>query len=189
MTATSSKDESIRTAIDHATKQLLVDALYTGRGHQQAGARFNTLNQWIGAPAAVLSAVSSSGAALSAIFGANAAITAALAIIATVFTSLRAFLRTDKLAEEHSLKGRRYISLRNDIRIFRAVDMKLGLPIAELKKQLESFRKRYNDLNEIPPLVISRKDYLAAKKSIEAGESSYEGDRAWEELSNDGHDG
>jgi hypothetical protein len=182
MTGTSSTDGTVRKAIDHAAKQLIVDALYTGRGHQQAGTRYHTLNHWVGVPSAVLSAVSSSGAALTAIFGANAAWTAALAIIATILTSLRAFLRTDKLAEEHSLKGRRYISLRNDIRIFRDVDMKSDHVVDDLKSQLENFRKRYNDLNEIPPLVIPRRDYLAAKKTIAAGESSYEGDRAWEEL-------
>ncbi len=169
-------------AIDKAAKELIVDSLYTGRGHQQAGLRYLKLNNWIGVPASVISALSSSGAALTAIFGANHAWTALLAIIATIFTSLRAFLRTDKLADEHALKGRRYISLRNDVRIFRDIDMNSGISVQELRKQIDTFRKRYNDLNEIPPLHIPRKDYEAAKKSIEAGESSYKGDRAWEEL-------
>jgi SMODS and SLOG-associating 2TM effector domain family 4 len=169
-------------SIDNAAKELIVDSLYTGRGHQQAGLRYYNLNYLIGVPASIISAVSSSGAALTAIFGANQAYTALLAIIATIFTSLRAFLKTDKLAEEHALKGRRYISLRNDVRIFRDIDLNSGQSIEELRKQLDAFRKRYNDLNEIPPLHIPRKDYLAAKKSIEAGESSYIGDKAWEEL-------
>jgi hypothetical protein len=94
-------------SIDNAAKELIVDSLYTGRGHQQAGLRYFNLNNLIGVPASIISAVSSSGAALTAIFGANQAYTALLAIIATIFTSLRAFLKTDKLAEEHALKGRR----------------------------------------------------------------------------------
>jgi hypothetical protein len=161
---------------------MIVDSLYTGRGHQQAGARYYNLNNHIGVPAAVISALSSSGAALTAIFGATPAITAALAILATIFTSLRAFLRTDKLSEEHALKGRRYINLRNDIRIFREVTMNSRATAQDLLKQIDGFRKRSTDLSEIPPLHIPRKDYEAAKKSIQAGESSYKGDPAWEEL-------
>jgi hypothetical protein len=110
-------DSKLLKAIDKTAKELIVDSLYTGRGHQQAGLRYFHLNNRIGVPASIISAISSSGAALTAIFGANNALTASLAIIATIFTSLRAFLRTDKLAEEHALKGRRYISLRNDVRM------------------------------------------------------------------------
>jgi hypothetical protein len=152
-------------AIDNAAKELIVDCLYTGRGHQQAGLRYNKYNNWIGLPASIISAVSSSGAALTAIFGAAQVITATLAIIATVFTSLHAFLKTDKLSEDHALKGRRYISLRNDICIFREIDMQLGTSVQELRKQIDTFRKRYNDLNEIPPLHIPRKDYEASSDS------------------------
>ena len=182
MSSTNPIDEKLYKAIDKAAKELIVDALYTGRGHQQAGARYYTLNNWVGVPASIISALSSSGAALTAIFGASQAVTAALAIIATIFTSLRAFLRTDKLAEEHSLKGRRYINLRNDLRVFREITMNSGVSAQELSKQMDTFRKRYSDLSEIPPLHIPRRDYEAAKKSIAAGESSYEGDPAWEEL-------
>ncbi len=182
MASTSSDNEALYRAIDKTAKELIVDALYSGRGHQQAGVRYFDLNNWIGVPAAVISALSSSGAALTAIFGAKSAITASLAITATIFTSLRAFLRTDKLSEEHASKGRRYISLRNDIRMFREITMKSGATPQDLQKQIDTFRKRYNDLSEVPPLHIPRRDYEAAKKSIAAGESAYEGDPAWEEL-------
>jgi hypothetical protein len=136
----------------------------------------------LGLPAAIVSALLATGAAAAAILGQNPLLTAGLAILSAVLTSAHAFFHPDKLAEEHGLKGDRFISLRNDARMFLEIDMPATSSIKELRASIHDLRRRYNALNETSPRRIARRDYEAARKSIAAGESSYENDPLWKEL-------
>lgn len=78
--------------------------------------------------------------------------------------------------------GDRFISLRNEARFFLQVDLRSSLGEDELVARLRDLRDRYNALNETAPRRIPRGDYEAARRSISAGEASYENDPLWKDL-------
>lgn len=169
-------------ALNTEAKRLLVDCTYTGRGHQAAGRRWSVWNNRLGLPTAIASTLLAGGAGLSAVVDRQPWITATLAVLAAMTSAAHGFLRPGEIAQEHSLKGNRFIALRNDARLFREIDLRSGLSEQELAVRLRDLRQRYHDLNETPPLHIPRQDYLAAKQSIESGESNYENDPLWKEM-------
>lgn len=59
--------DELRVALDQETKRLLIDAIYSGRGHLVAAARWSWWNGILGLPVGVLGALSASGAGFSAI--------------------------------------------------------------------------------------------------------------------------
>lgn len=178
----------LQKALSQEAKRLIIDATYTGRGHQTAGLRMSKWNTWLGVPTTIATALLSSAAGLTALIGNHNGWTAFLALLSASLISVRAFLRPDKLADEHGLKGDRMIGLRNQARLFLNLDLRADLSEEELAKRLHRLRDRYDELNETLPRQIPRKDYEAARKSIEAGESNYENDPLWKELDPDGSD-
>ncbi len=172
----------LQDALNREAKRLIVDCTYSGRSHQTAGRRLATLNTWLGGSSTVVSAALSSAAGFTAIFGNQKVLAGALALLAAVLTGLQGYLRFDRHADEHGLKGDRYISLRNDARMFREIDTHLQLTDEERSQRLRDLRQRYNDLNESPPRHIQQNDYERAKQSIAKGESNYEDDPVWKEM-------
>lgn len=175
-------ETALRSALDDEAKRLIVDSIYTGRGHQQAGGRWATYNTWLGVPTAIGTALLAGGAGISAITDRYPWLTAGLAFAAAIASAVHGFLRPGERAEEHSLKGNRFIALRSDARFFRTIDLRSDLAVNDLSDRLRALRQRYNNMNETPPLHIPRRDYQAAKRSIEAGESNYENDPVWKEM-------
>lgn len=175
-------DTTLRAALNDEAKRLIVDSTYTGRGHQAAGGRWAVYNNWLGLPTAVASALLAGGAGVSAVTESRPGLTAGLAFGAAILSAAHGFLRPAERAEEHSLKGNRFIALRNEARLFREIELRSNPDKDDLTTRLTELRKRYADLNETPPLHIPRRDYETAKRGIEAGESSYENDPIWKEL-------
>lgn len=167
----------ILVALRDEADRLIEDSLHTGRNHQEAGRRWAVINNWLGLPATIATTLLAGGAGISAILNQQPVVTALLALSAAALSAARGFLRPSESAEAYSLKGNRFIALRNDARLFRDLDLKRGLDAEELVVRIKELRTRYADLNETPPLVVQRRDYLRARKSIEAGESEYEVDR------------
>jgi hypothetical protein len=178
-----SDESNLRQALDVEAKRLIVDTTYTGRGHQAAGRRLVRLNHWLGLPTAIATTVLASGAGVTALLNKEAWITASLALLAATTSACHGFLRPAEQAEAHALKGNRFIALRNEARVFRELDVRSGLSHEKLSERLKDLRRRYAELNEAAPLLIPQRDYEAAKRSIVAGESRYEGDPVWEEMS------
>jgi hypothetical protein len=174
---------SLLQALDEEAKRLIVDSTYTGRGHQHAGGRWETYNYWLGLPTAIGGALLAGSAGVTAITDRHPWITAALAFGAAVASATHGFLRPGQRANEHSLKGTRFMALRTEARLFREIDLRSESAQNQLSAKIRELRKRYDDLNETPPLHIPRQDYNAAKESIAKGESSFEDDPIWKELS------
>lgn len=164
---------ALRQALRNEASRVIEDCLHTGRNHQEAGLRWAGINTWLGVPAAVATTVLAGGAGVSAILDQRSGVTAVLALAAAALSAARGFLRPGEVSEAHSLKGNRFISLRNDARMFQQLDLLSGQASEELVARIKELRQRYADLNEAPPLVIQRQDYLKAKRGIEAGESEY----------------
>lgn len=177
------EQKSLQQALDDEAKRLIIDCVYSGRGHQEDAKWWQRVHAILGLPTEIVTALVASGAAVSALVGAEPWKTAALALTAAILTAVRAFIRADELAEGHAVKGNRYITLRNEARFFREIDLRSDANTKELASRLRELRDRYNDVIETPPRVISRRAYNQARKNIAAGESSYENDPLWKELS------
>ncbi len=172
-TSAPSDEARLREAIDDEASRLIEDCLHTGRNHQEAGRRWAGINTWLGVPSAMATTVLAGGAGISALIDQQPGITALLALTAAALSAARGFLRPGESSEAYSLKGNRFIALRNDARLFQQIDLRSSQPVEELAGRVKELRKRYADLNEAPPLVIQRRDYLKARQSIESGESTY----------------
>ena len=169
-------------SLKNGAKRLYIDSAYSGRGHLESCARWQRWNTWLGVPATVASSVLAAGAAVSALTEGAPFVTAVLAGSAAVLNGLRSFLQPDAKAQAHGVKGNQYLAIRNDARTFLEIDLKAGLPQAELVSTSKELRRRYNDLKQTDPQLIPRGDYESAKRNIEAGESSYTNDPLWQEL-------
>jgi hypothetical protein len=168
-----------RAAWRESTK-IIIDSLYSARGHQAAAHRWAKVVTVLGVPASVLTALTAGGAGVVALAGKSATVTAVLALVATGLSATRGFLRPEATLQEYEDKGAGYLALRNDVAFFRDVVLpNRQSPEDDVERQLRSFVARRNALNRQPPMRIPGWAYRAAKRGIEAGESDYEGDRLW----------
>ncbi len=168
---------ALREALSKESERLIEDSLHTGRNNQEAGRWWSGFNTWVGAPSEVAAAILAGGAGVSALVGNEPNKTAALALISAALTALRAFFKPAEQADAYTLKGTRFIAIRNEARFFREIDLASSASDEELTAQLRDLRQRYANLNETAPLVVQRMHYLRARESIEAGESDYKIDR------------
>jgi hypothetical protein len=168
-----------RAAWEECTK-ILIDALYSARGHQAAAHRWATVTTFLGIPTAVVTALAAGGASVAAIAGGNPGATAALALLAAALSAIRAVLRPEATLQEYQNKGAGYLALRNDVAFFRDVVLRTKRCSEEdVESQLHSFVARRNTLNSQLPIRIPGWAYRIAKLGIDAGESSYEDDPLW----------
>ena len=162
-------------------KRLMVDCIYSGRGHQQAGQFWSAVSHWIGIPSAIISSVLGVGAAGSALLG-NNVFSAILAILSVILAGLNTYLKPKEIADSHLLKGAQFISIRNRARILKEVELISGLPQKDIAEKLIRLRSEYDALIIKSPRNIPKFAYKAAKKSISNGESDYENDPLWKTL-------
>jgi len=162
-----------RTALDREANRLLEDSLHSSKNNLQAGSWWSDFNTRVGASAEGLAAILAGGAGVSALLDTNTLVTAGLAIASSVLSAIQAFLKPAEKADAYTLKGARIMALRSETRMFREIDLISEATDDELRLKLEDLRKRYAELNETPPLVVERRHYEKARKSIEAGEADY----------------
>ncbi len=143
------------------------DTNHSARCHFNAAARWESVHYKIGLPSVI--AVALSGGAF---IGEQTAIGITLAAISTGLTTTLTFLKPSEKAETHSIAGNQYLSLRNQTRIFREVDLLKSFDVDEATTQIKKLAIERDDLNQNSP-SFSRKDYEKAKKSIEGGETTH----------------
>lgn len=174
-------DEKLRQALFTEARKLIVNTTYAGQGHLEESTRWTWWDSWLGVPATLGTTLLAAGASVSALLNAQPLVTATIALLATACSTVRVFFKTEELTQSHGLKGNQYLSLRNEARLFKDLELLSTLSAEELQAHLKEMWQRYNALNELPPLRYSRKSYEAAKRNIAAGEQDYENDPLWKE--------
>lgn len=147
------------------------DCIHSGKAHFNAGDRWNWWNYAFGIPSAALSA-----AAGGAFFNDYPTIAGAMASVVTLLTALMTFLKPAERAAEHKSAGDQYLSLRNDARVFREIEMPQLNDDGAAFKGMQGLTKRRNELNQASP-QFSRRDFLKARKGINAGEATHQVDK------------
>ena len=147
------------------------DTEHSAKGHFNAAERWGWYHLAIGLPAAVLAAIAGGTA-----FADLPQLAGSLAILSTAMTTVLTFLKPSEHAENHKAVAGQYLSLRNQTRLFRELDLE-ETPDPELaKKRLVELANVRDDLNQASP-GISRKDYEKARADIEQGYSQYRVDK------------
>jgi hypothetical protein len=97
-------------------------------------------------------------------------------IISSFITVILIFLNPQEKYLSHQNNGNKFLSLRNQIRIFNDIEIKNSNYIDEYTKRLIEFSKERNSLNE-NSLPIAETGYKNVKKQIEEETHIYEVDK------------
>ena len=98
-----------------------------------------------------------------------------LALLATILTALLTFLKPAERASSHKTAGDQYLSLRNDARIFRTIEL-LEQEDGQLTSEtLKALAQHRNELNQGSP-EIPRAAFEQARNGIAEGEINYKKD-------------
>ena len=147
------------------------DTEHSAKGHYNAASRWGHCHLWIGLPSAVIAAIAGGTA-----FNDMAELAGTLAIISTALTTVLTFLKPSEHAENHKAVAGQYLTVRNQARIFREIEIEGKDEISEHKKRLLELVNTRDELNHSSPSP-SRKDYEQAKKDIDDGLSQYQVDK------------
>ena len=158
----------VRKIVDEA-KRVEEDALYSAKGHFQAGRFWGSFNLWIGIPTTVLAAIG--GAAALSSFDSHGLVAGMLAIIVAALSAVSTFINPTERADVHLSAGNKYNSLRNRARIFGEIDINVEKS-DKLLPALKKLSKERDDLNQ-ELSQIPQWAFRKARKGIEEGEAQY----------------
>jgi hypothetical protein len=164
--------ESLFDKLASESRRIEEDAEHSAKGHYNAADRWGRYHLWLGLPAAVLAAIASAAA-----FKKYPELAGVLAILTVALTTVLTFLKPSEHAENHKAMADQYLTLRNQTRIFRELDLETGADQEQAKARLLELANNRDEPNLIAP-GIPRKDYEMAKKDIDEGRGKHQVDRA-----------
>lgn len=147
------------------------DCIHSGKAHFNAADRWERYHYWLGVPSVVLSALA--GAAFFKNYGDIAGIMSA---IVAILASLMTFLKPSERASAHKGSGDQYLTLRNDVRVFREIKLTYACDEQSAISGMDEFTKRRNELNQASA-QFSRKDFEIARAGIDQGETAHRVDK------------
>lgn len=151
-------------------KRIEEDCLYSAKGHFEAASYWKRIHYWIGIPATVLAAIT--GLALVTDRPGSGAI---LAVIVAILSGLSTFLNPSEKATAHHSSGTSFNTLKNQVRVFREIDLRTQATSEDLSFRLKSISEARNHLNSVS-LQIPRGAFVRARRGIESGEAQYQAD-------------
>lgn len=159
--------------IFNEAKRIEEDCNYSSKGHFYASHRWHNLHFWLGLISCIAAGIA--GASALSAFTYHGVISGTLSIIAGVLTAILTFINPNQRSAQHYKAGNKYLTLRNDARIFYNVELdKLHENKSTAKlKELNHRRSKLNSNN----CQIPRWAFKKARKGIEQGESIYKIDK------------
>jgi len=152
-------------------KRIEEDAIYSSKGHYNAGNSWKGLHLWIGIPTAILSALASASA-----FGEENTAAGILSILVTSLIALATFLDPSGKQSAHRASAAAYGTLKNDARIFYEIDVFIEKDITKLVQSLKQLAKQRDKLNSTS-FNIPRRAYELARTDIKEGTNTYKIDK------------
>ncbi len=166
---------SLKPKVVNEAHRIEEDALYSAKGHFEAARLWTNFHYYIGLPTVVMAAVA--GATALSRFDGHGTVAGILALAVMALTAVATFVDPCAKANSHRTAGSKYNALRNEVRVFREVDIATDEAESSLQRKLREYGRRRDELNLDNPL-IPRGAYLRAKRGIEAGEAEHAVDRA-----------
>lgn len=164
-------DQNKISALCREAERLEEDATYSSKGHFNAEDTWVRRNYWLGVPATALAAVA--GATL---IRSQPELASACALVASLLTGLMTFLKPNERAAMHRAAAVQFLTLRNDARFFREIELLQIGRLEELPERLKVLSTARNELNQKSP-SIPRRAFVAARKGIEEGEATHKVDK------------
>ncbi len=171
MTWTTSIGQAKSSALHREAERLEEDTLYSSKGHFNAEDTWVRRNYWLGVPATILGAVA--GATL---IKSQPEWATAFTLLASLLTGLMTFLKPNERAALHRAAAGQFLSLRNEARFFREIELLQSDRLDELTERLKALSTARNELNLKSP-SIPRRAFVAARKGIEEGEADHKVDK------------
>lgn len=171
MTWTTSIGQAKSSALHREAERLEEDTLYSSKGHFNAEDTWVRRNYWLGVPATILGAVA--GATL---IKSQPEWATAFTLLASLLTGLMTFLKPNERAALHRAAAGQFLSLRNEARFFREIELLQSDRLDELTERLKALSTARNELNLKSP-SIPRRAFVAARIGIEEGEADHKVDK------------
>ncbi|MFT4693984.1 MAG: hypothetical protein ACI8TE_000883 [Francisella sp.] len=153
-------DEKINDKIISEAKRIEEDCDHSSKRHFNASDRWGKYSLWIGLLIAVITAITGVTA-----FNEYSIPATILSILATVLISASTFLKPSERVMSHLMLGNKYLTLRNNIRLFRELEIN---DIDEAIDKIKVYSSKRDELNDTPIKTI-RRDYELAKDDIDEG--------------------
>ncbi|NTW70278.1 MAG: SLATT domain-containing protein [Chlorobiaceae bacterium] len=163
------KNINLKELITQEAGRVEEDCIFSAKGHMNAAATWRRVNYYLGIPATCLTALAGASAANMIVDSEYAPM---IACLSTIITALLTFIKPEEKADLHSKSGGSLNSLKNNIRIFRDIEVFQSEDTEFLANKLHLLSDERNKLNK-ESLSIPYFAYRKAKKGIEMGESSY----------------
>lgn len=163
-------DQGQISALRREAERLEEDATYSSKSHFNAEDTWVRRNYWLGVPATVLGAVA--GATL---IKSQPEWATAFTLFASLLTGLMTFLKPNERAAMHRAAAGQFLTLRNEARFFREIELLQSDRQDELLERLKALSTARNELNLKSP-SIPRRAFVAARKGIEEGEATHKVD-------------
>jgi hypothetical protein len=147
------------------------DCTHSGKAHFNAGDRWTRWNYIFGIPSVILST-----AAGAAFFKDYPVIAGSMTSVVAILTALMTFLKPSERAAGHKSAGDQYLTLRNDSRVFREIELERVIDEDIAITAMNGFTTRRNELNQASP-QFSNGDFKKARNGINAGEATHAVDK------------
>ena len=171
MAGATTVDQVKISALRREAERLEEDTLYSSKGHFNAEHTWVRRNYWLGVPATVLGAVA--GATL---IKSHPEWATVFTLLASLLTGLMTFLKPNEHAAVHRAAAGQFLTLRNEARFFREIELLETNRLDELPERLKALSAARNALNLKSP-SIPRRAFVAARKGIEEGEATHKVDK------------
>lgn len=161
-----------KSAIESELLRIEESATYSSQSQFEQAKFWRGTNLALGTPAAVLAAVAGATGLASTTGRTTAAI---LALIAAGLGAVMTTLNAARRAEQAHVAANAYLSLRNDVRRLRTIDLPV-LVYETLRQEFQELAARETEINQ-SAAIPSRFAYWLGKRNIERGRTQYEVDR------------
>lgn len=146
------------------------DSTHSGKAHHNAASIWSSVHYTLGVPMTVLAAWAGVDA-----FSDTPVWAGYLALGTATLAALQTFLGASDKAAKHTNAGRGYISLKNQVRFFKDIEISV-MEKNEAIKKTHDFTKDRDELNNISP-AIPYPAFWLARKSIDTGCAQYRIDK------------
>lgn len=164
-------DQKMIAAMGREAERIEEDSMYSSKSHFNAEKIWERRHYCLGIPSTVLSAIT--GAAL---IKSNPGLASICALAASLLTGLMTFLKPNERASMHRSAAGQFLSLRNEVRSFREIELLRNNRLDDLTEILKTLSTKRNELNQKSP-SIPRRAFVAARKGIEEGEATHKVDQ------------
>ena len=162
---------SIKTIAKEA-QRIEEDCLYSSKSHYNDAQIWSRMHLYIGIPTCVFAVI-----ATARIFCNSTLLAGLFSIFVAILSGLQTFINPATKTSLHKEAASQYHELKNQIRIFREIELFSISDELTLLKRIKEFSNIRDNLNASSP-PISKKSYLKAKKGIEQDEANYQIDKS-----------